>query len=199
MLTAQLEQFQTSQSSRLDLQPNRPYPRPRRLSQEEIKRRASRSPAQSQGVGVRVRQYATVCRPGCSCACHSQRRSATPRLVDRILGQLFLGYAGLPLFNPNCNIASCEKAQIPHVSVEYWFPLGFCWSQIVRLQLAYQPNVGPHMELSTLRRVPDSAQCITFVLEGNIEGLKTLFSQGLASPRDVSTTRGYTLLRVSLH
>jgi hypothetical protein len=198
MLRVQSEQFQVSQSARLQLPSSRPFPRPRRLSQEEIKRRASRSPARSEGVGVRVTQYATVCRPGCSCSCHSQQRSATPRLVDRVLGKLFLGYAGLPIFSPRCNTDTCEKAQIPHVSVEYWFPLGFCWSQIIRLHLAYQPNFGPHMQLSTLRRVPDSAQGVTYALEGNIDGLKSLFKQGLASPRDVSDTRGYSLLRVSL-
>jgi hypothetical protein len=197
LLRVQSEQFQASQSARLHLPQSRSFPRPRRLSQEEIKRRASRSPARSEGVGVRVTQYATICRPGCSCTCHSQQRSATPKIVDRVLGQLFLGYAGLPIFSPRCNTDTCEKAQVPHVSVEYWFPLGFCWSQIIRLHLAYQPNVGPHMQLSTLRRVPDSAQCVTYALEGNIDGLKILFKQGLASPRDVSSTRGYSLLRVS--
>ncbi len=55
------------------------------------------------------------------------------------------------------------------------------------------------MSLSTLRRVPDSAQSVNFALNGNIEGLKDLFIRGLASPRDVSTTRGYSVLRVSSH
>ena len=55
------------------------------------------------------------------------------------------------------------------------------------------------MALSTLRQVPDSAQCVAFALEGNTEGLKTLFRQGLASPRDVSSTRGYSLLRWALY
>ena len=53
------------------------------------------------------------------------------------------------------------------------------------------------MSLSTLRRVPDSAPCVTFALNGDIEGLKELFARGLVSPRDVSTTLGYSILRVS--
>ncbi|KAJ5951075.1 uncharacterized protein N7479_009488 [Penicillium vulpinum] len=36
-------------------------------------------------------------------------------------------------------------------------------------------------------------------LNGNIDGLKYLFSKGLASPRDVSTTRGYSVLRWALY
>lgn len=150
-----------------------------------------------EAVGVRVSQFG-ACRSGCLCACHMQARTATPGLVDRVLGQIFVGYAGLPLLSPTCNIDSCEKYQTAQVSVEYWFPLGFVWSKIIRFQLTYQPHVGPHLELSTLRRVPDSAQCVNFALSGNIDGLKELFKRGLASPRDVSTTRGYSVMRVSL-
>ena len=148
------------------------------------------------GVGVRVTQY-KACHPGCVCKCHSQTRASTPNLVDHVLGQMFMGYSGLPLLSPKCNLDSCTKSESPHVNVEYWFPLGFAWSQILRLRLTYQPNFGPHLELNTLRRVPDSAQCVNFALNGNIEGLKDLFIRGLASPRDVSSTRGYSVLRVS--
>ncbi|KAI9772906.1 MAG: hypothetical protein M1840_008788 [Geoglossum simile] len=170
-----------------------------------LKRRAPRIPnkgsefpklARSEGVGVRVTQFAIACRPGCPCACHSQGRSVTPALIDRVLGRLFVGYAGLPFLSPKCDSDACEKAQIPHVSLEYWFPLGFFWSQIISFQIA---NASPQMQLSFLRRVPDSAQCVDFALDGNIEGLKDLFKRGLASPRDVSSTRGYSVLRWAVY
>ncbi|KAL8834483.1 MAG: hypothetical protein Q9170_003718 [Blastenia crenularia] len=70
---------------------------------------------------------------------------------------------------------------------------------IVRMSLTYEQNLGPHFEISTLRRVPDSAQCVTFALNGNIEGLKDLFRRGLASPRDVSSTRGYSVVRWAMY
>ena len=152
----------------------------------------------SEDVGMRVTQY-RVCRPGCPCRCHVQTRSSTPGLIDRVFGQIFVGYAGLPLVNPKCNTHLCERNQAAHVSVEYWFPLGFVWSKILRLQVTYQPHIGPQFELSTLRRVPDSAQCVNFALNGNINGLKELFTNGLASPRDVSTTRGYSVLRWAMY
>ncbi|KZL85454.1 ankyrin repeat containing protein, partial [Colletotrichum incanum] len=47
--------------------------------------------------------------------------------------------------------------------------------------------------------VPDTAQSITFAIEGNIAGLEYLFNQGLASPRDVSISRGYSLIRWALY
>lgn len=170
---------------------SKPLPPARKQTQhEELKN--------SEDVGVRVTQYG-ACRPGCSCICHVQRKSSTPRLVDRVFGQLFVGYAGLPLVNAKCNTSSCEKNQAAHVSVEYWFPLGFVWSKIVRLQMTYQPHMGPQFELNTLRRVPDSAQCVNFALNGNIDGLKDLFKRGQASPRDVSTTRGYSVLRWAMY
>ena len=134
-----------------------------------------------------------------SCRCHIQKRSSTPGLVNRVFGQLFLGYAGVPLVNAECNTDTCEKNQSAHINVEYWFSLGFLWSSIVRLQLMYQPNIGPQFELSTLRRVPDSAQCVNSALTGNIDGLKDLFKGGLVSPRDVSTTRGYSVIRWAMY
>jgi hypothetical protein len=116
-------------------------------------------------------------------------------MLERVVGKLFLGYAGMPLFIPKCNVPDCQKAQTARVSMEYWFPTSYL-SQIVRFQLAIE-NTGPQFALNFLRRVPDTAQGVFFAQAGNIDGLKDLFKRGLASPRDVSTTRGYSLLRVS--
>jgi hypothetical protein len=199
MLRAQSAQIHASQLAQIGPFYNMGPPSSRRrLSRTTSKNSVPQMPARSEAVGVRLTQYATACRPGCLCACHSQTRSTTPGFMDRMLGQLFVGYAGMPLLTAPCDTDTCDKSQVPHVSFEYWFPLGFCWSQIIRLQLAYQPNVGPLISLSTLRRVSDSAQCVSYALEGNIEGLKSLFKHGLASPRDVSSTRGYSILRVSV-
>ena len=154
----------------------------------------------SQTLGFRVtKSVGPVCRPGCFCICHSVRKSDTSGYFERIIGRLFVGYSGLPLLNSRCDSVRCRRSQTPNVSAEYWFPLGFCWSQMICLELGFQPNIGPQWELSTLRRVPDSAQCVKYALGGDIEGLKGLFQQGMASPKDVSSTRGYSLLRVSRH
>ena len=67
------------------------------------------------------------------------------------------------------------------------------------MQAGYQPNTGALFQLQSLRSVPDNAQCVHFALNGDIVGLKYLFSRGLASPRDVSPGRGYTLLRWALY
>ena len=159
---------------------------------------AEKSTLASQVVGIRVKKnVGPSCRPGCLCNCHIERKSNTSGHFDRVVGRLFVGYSGLPLLNSSCDSATCQRSQTPYISAEYWFPLGFCWSQIIRLELGYQPNIGPQWQLNTLRRVTDSAQCVKYALGGNIDGLKSLFQQGMASPKDVSSTRGYSLLRVS--
>lgn len=200
MLRAQSAQIQASQLVQIGPLYNMgPPPSRRRHSRATSKNRAPQTPVQNEAVGVRLSQYATLCRQGCLCACHSQTRSTTRGFMDRMLGQLFVEYAGMPLLSPPCDLDTCDKSQASHLSVEYWFPLQFCWSKIIQLKIAYQPNAGPQIALSTLRRVPDSAQCVSYALEGNIEGLKSLFKYGLASPRDVSSTRGYSILRWALY
>lgn len=69
---------------------------------------------------------------------------------------------------------------------------------IYNLTTASHP-IGTLLQLDTLRRIPDTAQCVKFALSGDIEGLKYLFEKGLASPRDVSTTRGYSVLQWALY
>ena len=192
LLRAQSAQLQANQYNQLG-----PFYKRRASYTRQREREQRLKDNISESVGIRVRKH-TSCRRGCSCACHVQRRFALPSIVDRVIGQMFVGYAGMPLLNQNCDTESCESSQSPSVSLEYWFPLGFVWSQIVRLQLTFQPNLGPDYELSSLRRVPDTAQCVNFALNGNIEGLRDLFNRGMASPRDVSSTRGYSILRVSL-
>ncbi|KAL8816264.1 MAG: hypothetical protein Q9223_004697 [Gallowayella weberi] len=196
MLEAQSAQLEASQYNQLG---NFYGPRHSRAPKRLV-RRGTQHPENSGGADIsfRVNQY-KYCRAGCSCQCHLEKKSSTPGLVDRVLGQVFVGYTGLPGISEKCNVDTCEKSQSPVMSFEYWFPLGFMWSQIVRLRLTYESNLGPRFEMSTLRRVPDSAQCVTFALNGDIDGLKDLFRRGLASPRDVSTTRGYSVLRWAMY
>lgn len=57
-------------------------------------------------------------------------------------------------------------------------------------------NTLPQFQLATENVVPDTAEVVEFAMNGNIDGLKDLFSRKLASPRDVSVSRRFTLIRV---
>ncbi|KAE8149462.1 ankyrin repeat-containing domain protein [Aspergillus avenaceus] len=197
MLQFQADQVQASQFKQVGSLYNMPATRRRRLPRP--KQENHPSPTRSEGMGVRVTPFLITCQSGCPCACHSHQKSTSPALLNRVLGRLFVGYAGLPFFSPKCDFQACKKSRASQVTLEYWFPLGFLSSSIVRLQVGYQPNIGTLLQLDTLRRVPDTAQCVSFALHGEIEGLKYLFENGLASPRDVSTGRGYSVLRWALY
>jgi hypothetical protein len=149
------------------------------------------------GVSVKAAQYTRfTCEPDCACKCHSTRELRSTSLMEPVVGQLFVGYVGQPRLRKVCSHARCKRTSTTTFSIEYFFPMWFL-ARIVMLVLSYQRGTGLQMQLRTLRYVPDSSQSITYVLSGNIEGLKSLFTRGLASPNDVSQRRNYSLLRVS--
>jgi hypothetical protein len=57
---------------------------------------------------------------------------------------------------------------------------------------------GPQITLSMPRVVNGSADIFAFAVQGDIDGIKSLFSQGVASPYDVACTNGRTALHVSV-
>ncbi|KZL86269.1 ankyrin repeat containing protein [Colletotrichum incanum] len=65
-----------------------------------------------------------------------------------------------------------------------------------------RPNIyypRPQRQLTMQRKVPDTAFSIRYAMDGNIDGLKDLFAHGLASPWDISDSRGYSLIRWALY
>ncbi|KAL8726875.1 MAG: hypothetical protein Q9166_006427 [cf. Caloplaca sp. 2 TL-2023] len=201
--TAQIEsttELLTDQNARL-APLIRPPPKPRQVQPWNSKspQRRKHTTSKPEGVAINVRQYASACPTICICSCHTQSKLPAPAFINRVLGQLFVGTAGIPILSTTCDYNACNSSQAPRVSVEYWFPLGVFWSKILQLQMSYHASMGPQVSLRSLRRVPDSAQCVHYAMHGNIEGLKDLFRRGLASPWDVSSTRGYTLSRWALY
>ncbi|KAJ5715265.1 ankyrin repeat containing protein [Penicillium malachiteum] len=145
-------------------------------------------------VRIRAAQYiGRACEATCRCACHQRFEYHSPSLVGPVVGKLFFGYAGFPRIRRNCDDLRCSRSKARHISIEYWFPLWFL-SGILMLILSLQQS-GPALQLRLLRRVPDAAQCIDFARTGNIEGIKLLFKEGLASPFDVSQSRNFSMLR----
>lgn len=69
--------------------------------------------------------------------------------------------------------------------------------QIQAMETVDYSPLGLGLQLVVERRVPDTAESIRYAMEGDIDGLKRLFCEGLASPRDLSDSRGFSLIRVS--
>ncbi|KAF3938286.1 Ankyrin-1 [Dactylella cylindrospora] len=140
------------------------------------------------------------CRNYCPCSCHGKKKGkiSAPGFLESVLGKIFIGYSGVPFLNNKCDFRGCRDQQIPSATVEYWFPWWFV-SRNLKIDIKCLTHAGPQLQMSTVRRVPDDAQAVSFALQGNIDGLKYLFNQGLASPRDVSESRGFTLMRWALY
>jgi hypothetical protein len=119
----------------------------------------------------------------------------TPKLLDRFVGELFVGYAGLPYMSRSCNRRYYERKQAPFVSVDYWFP-SWWTSHIVKMTMIYQPLAGPQMSLSTLRRVQEGSECFELAGKGDIEAVKALLITQMTSVKDVGGKTGYTMLTV---
>lgn len=155
--------------------------------------------ADTQAVRV-VTSRRLSCQSWCRCACHTKRKLdlSAPGIMQGMLGRMFVGYSGLPLLKDRCDFRGCRDRRNASATVEYWFPSWFV-SMNLKVCLTYLPRIGPEFLLSTTRRVADDSQSISFAMQGNIEGLKQLFTNGLAGPRDVSDSRGYTLMRWALY
>jgi hypothetical protein len=110
------------------------------------------------------------CRSWCPCACHTKRKLklTAPGIMEGVLGRIFVGYSSLPLLRERCDFRECRDRRHASATVEYWFPSWFI-SMHLKSYLTYLPRTGPEFLLSTIRRVADDSQSITFAMEGNIE------------------------------
>ncbi|KAI1839713.1 hypothetical protein JX266_014076 [Neoarthrinium moseri] len=96
---------------------------------------------------------------------------------------------------PISNVGGVEM----HATTEYnlphpvFFVEGTVWSG----DLAISPAIGPQLIVPIV--VSDTAQSISFAMSGNIEGLQYLFGRQEATPRDISSARGFSLIRWALY
>ena len=62
-----------------------------------------------------------ACRPRSSCNFHLQPRSSAPSLVDRVFGQMFVGYAGLPSVSTDAMPTHMKRVKllIPRLNIGF--------------------------------------------------------------------------------
>ncbi|KAL2038039.1 hypothetical protein N7G274_009259 [Stereocaulon virgatum] len=134
----------------------------------------------------------STCSRSCICSCHKHRRLSTPRLLDRFLGTLFIGYSGSPLLSQKCDQIFCCGQKNSSTTLIYQFPRWFVISRLIQLKAIVTAMYGPELSLRFNRVVDGKALVFYYATTGDVSKMKRLFEQGRASPSDVRFDSGWT-------
>ncbi|KAG8529065.1 uncharacterized protein KY384_005700 [Bacidia gigantensis] len=150
-------------------------------------------------VGIRTAQFPrAACSPWCSCICHHERRFRTPQILENVIGSLFVGYSGLPKLTEPCDEHGCRLRAQPTSSITYFFPPWFL-ARALSLVLSSTPLAGPIATLKFQRAISGDADVFNFAKLGEVENMKRLFEDGLASPHDVHYESGLAISHRQIH
>jgi len=140
----------------------------------------------------------TSCNARCLCHCHRTHRARTPKLIQDLVGSLFIGYSNTPINRKPCNEKQCKQQRFSLLKINYYFPSWFM-HRMVAFKNRWTPIEGHHISVRTPRVVNFAADVFLAADHGNLESLKILFSKRLASPFDVSSGDGQSALQVRFH
>lgn len=140
-------------------------------------------------------RYARHCTISCNCSCHKQSRLRTPNWANNVLGSLFVGYTGFSPLSPRCDVASCQGRSYSVTQITYTFPWWFL-SRVLATTIAYCQPRGPELYLRVFRVCPHDADIFYASLQGHVESVKKLLSEGRASVLDVIYNSNMTALHV---
>ena len=136
------------------------------------------------------------CPSYCRCNCHQERHFTSPPLLHKSLGMLFLGYSGYPLNTlQRCTEIGCQTRGALKMSIRYLFPAWFL-TRVLTLSLINTSCNEIQASLKTRRVVPTGAEVFDLVRLDDVDGLKSLFSRGLATPNDMMYNSGHNPLYV---
>lgn len=144
---------------------------------------------------TRTKKAVRVCSQHCSCHCHVQTAVKTPRILEQITGCLFLGYSGCPILLQRC-ILPCLEVDPEPLKITYYFPRWFV-NRAVSFSMSSALKSSPALNIKIRRVVSEASQLFSLSKFGDVEGIRKLFQNGLASPDDIHFRGGWTALHVS--
>jgi hypothetical protein len=160
-------------------------------------------------MGRQVGQFSSIsfhvnrlarCEGRCDCICHSRSLFTTPKILNKFLGQLFIGYAGLPVWTRKCNNATCKNQYAHTMQSSYTFR-GWMLMKTVDMAAAMTYNNEPSLGLKVRNRVSSvsATEDTLFTLARNERTVDIieLLRQRKASPNDLSAEAGQTAIHVS--
>ena len=135
-----------------------------------------------------------LCSPNCMCSCHVQSAFKTPQLLQQITGYLLLGYSGRHILQQQC-IPSCFRRTLKSMQMTYFFPRWFV-SRAISISLTNA--ISPTLSIKFRRVVPEVNQLFSLSKFGDVEGIRSLFDNRVASPDDIHIRWGKTALHVEI-
>lgn len=90
------------------------------------------------------------CEVGCGCRCHRRRALtlwslSSPRIMESILGRVFLGYHASPQLRQSCDLSTCGK-KFRRITFVYTFP-SWLMKRIIFGTMTSNPFKGPELIL----------------------------------------------------
>lgn len=151
--------------------------------------------------GSHIRLEASVlplrhCNRFCLCRCHIVTNIATPNLLGKVIGRLFIGYIGLPvLSHRTCNLITCqpESSQM-RTRIAYLFPTWFAL-RLIALTIA-QASTTFMWTLSFPVVTQPDAPIVVFASLGSIEKIQALLATKAALLNSVESTANKSPLHV---
>ena len=119
------------------------------------------------------------CNSSCNCYCHRTQRIVSPGFMERLIGKLFLGYAGLPLVFRSCTVLGCRQDSSKLAKMTYKFPSWF-WQRAVSLAFSSTSGTGPELLLRVPYVRPAHSEWFICARMGDADGLKRLLHNGQA-------------------
>jgi ankyrin repeat protein len=142
---------------------------------------------------IRAPSYrAHRCNSWCSCVCHRIREFQSSEKANFLIGLLSISYSGFSLWSRGCS-EHCNQQSIPSLRVTYFLPP---WLAERAVHFGYQMTQmgGPELILKMPRIVPSDAMVFSHAIQGNIQAIRELFMNGLASPFDIAHSTGRGVL-----
>ena len=130
---------------------------------------------------VSRRQF--VCPSACRCSCHTSKSFRTPRLFNKAIGTLFVGYSGYPSGFARCADGKCQAGLSAHIT--YIFPF-WLLQKMIDICLAVSKVQDPYLNITVRALVPTGAEIFRLTRANDRVGLERLFSSGGARPNDLS-------------
>ena len=141
----------------------------------------------SKSLELRCPQY-------CSCRCHRRQWLSSPNLFTRMFGFMLIDYPSFPPDRGGCTEKFCARDSRTPTRIIYHFPTWLV-ARYFCLDIMTHCN-DPQFSLKFPQIVADNSDVFQFAKVGDIEGIKSLFSKGLASPDVINSSWGVALLNV---